>query len=84
MAADYPRFLIDYYANGENIYQDEHAQCPPTIGHGVELAGKFYRITDVWTVHAKREPVTHGTAVFLEEVDVPSVFHAVGGDYYRS
>ena len=83
MATDYPRFLVDYYANGENVYQDEHARYPPAIGHGVELGGKFYRIVDVWTVHGKRAPVTHGTAVFLEAAETPQVFHDVDGAYYR-
>lgn len=83
MASDYPRYLVDYYAKGVHIHQDEYAPTPPVIGHGIEWGGKWYRIIDVWTVHGKRAPVTHGTAAFLEEVDVPQVFHDVDGDFYQ-
>ncbi|WZH35542.1 MAG: hypothetical protein PIR02_12235 [Microbacterium enclense] len=82
VSTDYSRYLVDYYANGENIHQDEYAKIPPVIGHGFEFGGKWYRIVDVWTVHEKHAPVTHGTAVFLEEVETPQVFLDVDSRYY--
>lgn len=83
MTSENPQYMVDYYANGEHIHQDEHALTPPVIGHGIELAGTWYRIVDVWTVTSKRAPVTHGTAAFLRKVEIPEVFHEVDGRYYR-
>ncbi|MCE7483085.1 hypothetical protein AB0301_08755 [Microbacterium profundi] len=82
MTRELARYFVTYYANGEYLDQDEYSDIPPAIGHGVETNGNFYRITDVWHVRHKHAPVTHGIAVFLEEVPIPQVFKEVDASYY--
>jgi hypothetical protein len=77
--ATFNRIPLDYYAAGDHIFQDKYAEIPPQVGNGVEIAGKYYRVTDVWTVSV-HSPLTDRTAsVFLEEVDPPAQLNAISG-----
>lgn len=80
---DEPRFVINYMVGGADLWQDEHADIPPTVGQGLHFNGDFYRIVDVWVNHEKRAPVPLGVVAFLEQLDdVPEVYRAVNASYY--
>jgi len=75
--------IVDYYVDGQDLWQDEHAETVPVIGQGVHYGGVFYRVVDVWLNFEKHAPVNYGIAVFLKEVDTPDVFREINPAYYQ-
>lgn len=77
--AAFNRIPVDYYLNGEHLHQDKYGEIPPVIGQGVEIAGRYYRIADVWAVSASSAFAFRTTAVLLEEVELPAGFPSSAG-----
>lgn len=77
------RIPLDYYVGGQHLHQDKYAEISPVIGHGVELDGKYYRITDVWTFSGTSVFTSRTTAVMLDEVQLPAALQAGAAAHRR-
>ena len=73
----FSRIPLNYYAGGQHLLEDKYAEIAPQIGNGVEISGKYYRVTDVWTVSVHNPLAERTATVLLEEVEPPAELSAI-------